>query len=90
MKKLLALYDRLAAKLAAIPIDKYLHFIAGMVIAAVGYFALDMRACIAPVIVAGLVKEVIDELRYGGADLADVIYTVAGGAVIQLLVLFAG
>lgn len=88
MKKIFAFYDKIAGKLAAIPIDKYLHFIVGLVIAAFANYVMDWGACIAPVIVAAFVKEVIDEFRYGGADLADIAYTVAGGAIIQLLCLF--
>lgn len=88
MKKLFEFYDKVASFLAGIAIDKYLHFIAGLVIAAVFNYLLDMKACIAPVIVAAIVKECIDEFRYGGADLADFAFTVAGGAVIQLLCLF--
>ena len=88
MKKLLKLYDKVASFLAGIAIDKWLHFICGIVIAAVFFFLFDMKACIAPVIVAAIVKECIDELRYGGADLADFAYTVVGGAIIQLLCLF--
>lgn len=88
MKKLLALYDAVASKLTAIPIDKYLHFIAGLLIAAFANYVMGWGACIAPVVVAAIAKEVVDEIRYGGADLADFGFTVAGGAVIQLLCLF--
>lgn len=88
MKKLLKIYDKVASFLAGIAIDKYLHFIAGILIALVFFFLFDMKACIAPVIVAAIAKECIDELRYGGADLADFAYTVVGGAIIQLLCLF--
>ena len=88
MKKLLKIYDKVASFLAGIAIDKWLHFICGIVIAAVCFFLLDIKACIAPVIVAAIAKECIDELRYGGADLADFAYTVVGGAIFQLLCLF--
>lgn len=88
MKKLFKIYDKVASFLASIAIDKWLHFVVGIVIAAVCFFLLDIKACIAPVIVAAIVKECIDEFRYGGADLADFAFTVAGGAVIQLLCLF--
>ena len=88
MKKLLKIYDKVASFLASIAIDKWLHFIFGILIAAVSFFLLDMKACIAPVIVAAIVKECIDEVRYGGADIADFAYTVVGGAIIQLLCLF--
>lgn len=88
MKKIFKLYDAVARRLAAIPIDKWLHFVFGIVIAAASYFLLDIKACIAPVIVAAIVKELIDEFRCGGADFADLAYTVVGGAIIQLLCLF--
>lgn len=88
MKKLLKIYDKMASFLASIAIDKWLHFIFGIVIAAVSFFLFDIKVCIAPVIVAAIVKECIDEVRYGGADLADFAYTVVGGAIFQLLCLF--
>lgn len=83
MKKI---WNKIMRFFNALSADKYLHIIAGMVIAAFFNIALGMGACIAPVIVAGFIKEFIDEWRYGGADIADFAATVAGGAVIQLFV----
>ena len=83
MKKFL---EKIVAFFANLGADKYLHVIAGMFIAALFNIALGMEVCIAPVIVAGFIKEFIDEWRYGGADIADFAATVAGGAVIQLIV----
>ena len=83
MKKI---WNKIVAFFNALTADKYLHFIAGLVIAAFFNIALGMEVCIAPVIVAGFIKEFIDEWRYGGADIADFAATVAGGAVIQLIV----
>lgn len=83
MKKI---HDKIVAFLANLGADKYLHFIAGLIVAAFFHIALGMEVCIAPVIVAGFIKEFIDEWRYGGADIADFAATVAGGAVIQLFV----
>ena len=79
-------WNKIVAFFNALTADKYLHLIAGLVIAAFFNIALGMEACIAPVIVAGFIKEFIDEWRYGGADIADFAATVAGGAVIQLFV----
>ena len=83
MKKI---WNKIVAFFNALTADKYLHFIAGLIIAAFFNIALGMEVCIAPVIVAGFIKEFIDEWRYGGADIADFAATVAGGAVIQLIV----
>lgn len=83
MKKI---WTKIVAFFNALTADKYLLFIVGLVIAAFFNIALGMEVCIAPVIVAGFIKEFIDEWRYGGADIADFAATVAGGAVIQLFV----
>ena len=83
MKKI---FNKIAAFFNALSADKYLHLIVGLIVAAFFNIALGMEVCIAPVIVVGFVKEFIDEWRYGGADIADFAATVAGGAVIQLIV----
>jgi hypothetical protein len=83
MKKIL---NKIVAFFNALTADKYLHLIAGLIVAAFFNIALGMEVCIAPVIVAGFIKEFIDEWRYGGADIADFAATLAGGAVIQLFV----
>ena len=83
MKKI---WNKIVAFFNALTADKYLHFIAGLVIAAFFNIALGMEVCIVPVIVAGFIKEFIDEWRYNGADIADFAATAAGGAVIQLFV----
>lgn len=76
-------------KLAAIPTDKYLHFIAGMIIAA--FFALVIHNgrmwCIAPVVFMGVGKEIYDKIDYGRFDFVDLAYTVAGGLIIQIFAL---
>ena len=84
MKKI---WNKIVRFFNALSADKYLHFIVGLIVAAFFNIALGMEVCIAPVIVAGFIKEFIDEWRYGGADIADFAATVAGGAVIQLIVI---
>lgn len=84
MKKI---WNKIVRFFNALSADKYLHLIAGLVIAAFFNIALGMEACIAPAIVAGILKEVIDESNGRKADWADLVATIAGGAVIQLFVL---
>ena len=84
MKKIL---DKIVAFFANLGADKYLHIIVGLNVAAFFNIALGMEACIAPAIVAGILKEVIDESDGRKADWADLVATIAGGAVIQLIVI---
>lgn len=58
MKKI---WNKIMRFFNALSADKYLHFIAGLIIAAVFAIRLHMKACIAPAIVAGFIKEDIDE-----------------------------
>lgn len=84
MKKI---WNKIVRFFNALSADKYLHFIAGLIIASFFAIALGMEACIAPAIVAGILKEVIDESNGRKADWADLVATIAGGAVIQLIVI---
>lgn len=86
MKKIL---DKIVRFFNALSADKYLHLIAGLIIASFFAIALGMEACIAPAIVAGILKEVIDESNGRKADWADLVATIAGGAVIQLIVILS-
>jgi len=61
--------------------DKILHFIAGGVVAAPVGFLADPVLGLAMGAVAGLAKEVRDQITYGGFDVADLFATVAGAAV---------
>lgn len=61
--------------------DKALHFIAGGVVAAPVAYAFGPLAGLAAGSIAGLAKEVLDQMRYGGFDMADLVVTVAGAAV---------
>ena len=84
MKKI---YAKLVGWLYEIGIDKYLHFIAGLIISAFFAIVLDMPICIIPTIVAAFAKELFDGFRYGLWDWFDFTATVLGGAIIQLFVL---
>lgn len=61
--------------------DKLLHFAAGAIIAFPATLAVGEVWGIAIAVFAGVAKEIRDELAYGGADLGDLLATVAGGLV---------
>ena len=71
-----------------IPADKALHLIAGMLVVA---FVATIFPCVSHwvfvfALIAGVGKEIRDELAYGGFDWKDLIVTIAGGAVMQILI----
>lgn len=65
--------------LNGIGIDKWYHFIAGLIIASFFNITLGMEVCIVPVILVAFVKEFIDQ--------RDFAWTCFGGAIIQLFVI---
>jgi len=83
------IWDAIVSFVCNIPYDKLLHFIAGLVISAIFYIDLKMVPCIVPAIAAGVIKEFFDMWTTDQADWKDLVATVAGGALIQLLVIFA-
>lgn len=73
--------------LGSIAADKLLHLIAGMLIAGVvGIIPCFANYALIVAVIAGVAKEVYDEFSYGGWDSLDLLYTVIGGAVMQLFV----
>lgn len=73
-----------------IPSDKALHFIAGLLVVAI---AATIFPCVADwaivfALIAGVSKEIRDEIVYGSFDWKDLIVTIAGGAVMQILIWF--
>ena len=72
--------------LMALPQDKLWNIIAGLMIGAFFAIVLPIGAPIIPVIFAGGIKEFVDDWRKGAGDLRDFIATLAGGAVIQVMV----
>lgn len=79
---------RLLNLLGSIPSDKMLHFIAGMLITAFVAVIVPRFAPIAMTVavVAGFAKELRDEITYGGFDWYDLLATVLGGVVMQVLI----
>lgn len=75
-------------RLLKIPSDKMLHFIAGMLGTAIVAVIVPRFAPIAMsvAVVAGFAKELRDEITYGGFDWYDLLATVLGGVVMQVLI----
>ncbi len=63
-----------------IPRDKVLHFAAGLIIGISALF-LPWYLSAAAVIIAGIGKEIKDQIVYGGFDIYDLLFTIAGGVV---------
>lgn len=74
--------------LGSIPSDKMLHFIVGMLITAIVAVIVPRFTPIAMsvAVVAGFAKELRDEIAYGGFDWKDLLATVIGGVVMQVLI----
>lgn len=79
---------RLFNILVSIPCDKMMHFIAGMLITAIVAVIVPRFAPIAMTVavVAGFAKEIRDEITYGGFDWEDLLATVLGGVVMQIII----
>jgi hypothetical protein len=67
-----------AAIKRAIPQDKCLHVIAGVVIFAIAHF-VSWQVGMAAVLVIGIAKEILDHFTGGDVSVWDVVATVAGG-----------
>lgn len=65
-----------------------LHFIAGLMITAFVAVIVPQFAPIAMTVtvIAGFAKELRDEIAYGGFDRYDLLATVLGGVVMQVLI----
>lgn len=78
--------NKILTFMASFGADKYLHFIAGLIISAFFAIVLDMPICIVPTIVAAFAKELFDGMGLGVADWRDFTATILGGLIIQLFV----
>jgi hypothetical protein len=67
--------------------DKVLHFTAGMIIMLRVAIFFPLWVALLAVCVAALLKEVCDELAYGGFDWRDLVITVAGGVLVWVCLL---
>ena len=80
------LFNKMLQWLMTLPQDTLWHIIAGLMIWTFFAIVLPIGAPIIPVIFAGGIKEFVDDWHKGANDWRDFIATLAGGAVIQVMV----
>ncbi len=83
---IMAAYNWFVGLLNKVRRDRIYHFIAGLIIAAFFFIILKMNFCVWPVLFVAFIKEFIDNWQDGNFDWIDLLATVIGGLVIQLLV----
>lgn len=83
------IWDAFVSLIGKVPYDKLLHFIAGLIIAAIFALPLHMKVCIVPVIFAAFIKEFFDLWTTDKWEWWDFGATCLGGLVIQILAIFA-
>ena len=85
MKKFI---KKIEALVGGIPADKALHFIAGMLVAAIAAICVPSISSFAFVIAfaCGLAKEVIDLFTHGTFSDKDRLATAIGGVVMQIFI----
>lgn len=78
----------LFGRLADIGSDKYLHFIVGMMVAAIMRLHVGALAALTAVVIVMVVKECIDHfIRKENFDLTDALFGIMGGAVMLILMI---
>lgn len=82
------LYNKIMGFVGGIPADKALHFIAGMLVAAIAAICVQQISSFAFVIAfaCGLAKEVLDHFYTGHFDDKDILATALGGLVAQVFI----
>lgn len=79
---------KLFERLAGIGSDKYLHFIVGMMVAAIMRLHVGTLAALTAVTIVMIVKECIDHfIRKENFDLTDALFGVIGGVVMLILMI---
>lgn len=79
---------KLFERLADIGSDKYLHFIVGMMVAAIMRLHVGALAALAAVTIVMVVKECIDHfIRKENFDWEDTLFGVMGGVVMLILMI---
>lgn len=81
------IWNWIVKKILAVPQDKRLHFVAGLILSAFFAISLGMKVCIIPAIIAAFVKEFFDKWTAGEWEWMDLLATVLGGLVPQVFVL---
>lgn len=84
IEKIYKLFERLAS----IGSDKYLHFIVGMMVAAVMRLHVGVLAALTAVAMVMTAKEMVDHfVRKENFDLKDALFGVMGGVVMLILMI---
>ena len=83
------IWDAIVSLINKVPKDKLLHFVAGLIIAAIFALPLHMKACIVPVVFAAFIKEFFDLWTTDKWEWWDFGATCIGGLVIQVLAVLA-
>ena len=79
---------KLFERLASIGSDKYLHFIVGMMVAAIMRLHVGVLAVLIFVTIVMIAKECIDHfLRKENFDLTDALFGIMGGVVMLILMI---
>lgn len=79
---------RIFERLASIGSDKYLHFIVGMMVAAVMRLHVGVLAALTAVAIVMAGKECIDHfIRKENFDLMDALFGIMGGVVMLILMI---
>jgi len=81
------IWNKIVGLLLKVPIDKWLHFGAGVLVAAFFALTLHLEWCIAPAVFFGLAKEAFDYATTRNNEWLDLFATVMGGLVIQIFTL---
>lgn len=88
METIKQIYNAIASYLGRIAVDKLLHFICGMFITSFFIIVVPCTAMYAITFsaVAGVLKEWFDHYLYKGWNWYDLLATVLGGFIVQILV----
>lgn len=79
---------KLFERLADIGSDKYLHFIVGMMVAAIVRLHVGALAALTAVVIVMIAKECVDHfIRKENFDLTDALFGIMGGALMLILMI---
>lgn len=79
---------KLFERLASIGSDKYLHFIVGMILAAIMRLHVGALVALVAVTIVMITKECIDHfIRKENFDLTDALFGIMGGVVMLILMI---
>jgi len=86
LDKIREIWNKIVAFLTKIPLDKWLHFIAGDLTAAFAFCVFGCRWAVAPAIFVGITKEAFDYATTKKIEWLDLLATAIGGLIIQIFI----